>query len=349
MIVGAGSVVRDAHLPAYRMAGFNVQGITDLSLAKARRLASDWGVPRAYRSLREMVMAAPSGAVFDLALPADQAAGALGQLPAGTPVLIQKPMGETMAQARRILATCRRRRLLAAVNFQLRFAPFVTQAKSLVDQGVIGELRDIEVRLTTETPWGHFPFLRKVKRMEIPYHSIHYIDLMRHFLGDPRRVLALSLRHPELPMPASRTSIIMDYGDRVRANIQTNHFHPFGPRHQESFIKWEGTKGAIKVRMGLLLNYPKGLPDAFEVCTFSRGRPAWKTLKVRGSWFPHAFIGSMQQVLTAADGRPGALVTPVGDAIRTMACAEAAFESSARGGVSPRQFLAPRASRAPRK
>src|ERR1022692_4060294 len=53
----------------------------------------------------------------------------------------------------------------------------------------------------------------------------------------------------------------MDYGDMVRANIQTNHGHAYGPKHQESYAKWEGTRGAIKTRLGVLLDYPRGLPD----------------------------------------------------------------------------------------
>jgi len=30
---------------------------------------------------------------------------------------------------------------------------------------------------------------------------------------------------------------------------------------RRAFIKWEGTKGAIKAKMGLLMNYPDGGPD----------------------------------------------------------------------------------------
>jgi len=123
---------------------------------------------------------------------------------------------------------------------------------------------------------------------------------------------------PELAMPESRSSIIMDYGDAVRANIQTNHFHKYGPRHQESYIKWEGTRGCIMARMGLLMNYPEGLPDAFEVCTFKDGEPVWESFDLEGSWFPDAFVGSMAQLMRAADGEQDALVTPVGDIIEAM-------------------------------
>ena len=54
--------------------------------------------------------------------------------------------------------------------------------------------------------------------------------------------------------------------DDVHAVINTNHDHDFGGDHQESFIKWEGTKGVIIAKMGLLMNYPHGVADKFEFC-----------------------------------------------------------------------------------
>lgn len=336
VIAGAGGIVRDAHLPAYRRAGFPVYAIANRTRATAEQLAAAWGIPRVAATIDELIATAPAGAVFDLALPADQFAGVLRRLPPGAPVLIQKPMGETLAQAREILAICRERRLIAAINFQLRFAPFVAAAKRLIDEGAIGELRDVEARVTVSTPWDHFPFLRGVPRLEIVYHSVHHIDCVRHFLGDPIGVYAKTLRHPELAMPESRSAIILDYGDAVRANVTTNHFHHYGPRHQESYLKWEGTRGAIKAQMGLLMDYPHGAGDYLEVCRLDGGgAPEWRRHPLEGSWFPDAFIGAMAQVMRAADGEPGALVTSVEDAFRTMAVVEAAYESSARGGVRP--------------
>lgn len=338
-IIGAGSIVQDAHLPAYKLAGFPVHSITNRSVERAEQVAAAWGIPHVENDLETLVANAPHSAVFDLALPANKFAEALSLLPIGSPVLIQKPMGETMAQAQEILSVCRERRLIAAINLQLRFAPYVLAAKRLISEGAIGDLRDMEVRVTVETPWDHFAFLKNVPRLEIIYHSVHHIDCIRHFLGTPAGIYAKTLRCPELNMPESRSVIIMDYGDRVRANVETNHFHRFGARHQESYIKWEGTRGAIKATMGLLMDYPKGLPDSFEVCRFIDGKPVWETIALEGSWFPHAFIGSMAQVMRAADGDPDALVTSVEDIIETMACVEAAHASSAAGGVSPNQFL----------
>lgn len=336
LIIGSGGIVKDAHLPAYRIAGFPVWGIYNRTRPRAEALAAEFGIGRVFDDLDEAIAAAPENIIFDLALPASLFAETLRRLPRGSHVLIQKPMGEDLAQAREVQEVCRVRGLHAAINCQLRFAPFVTAARNIIDQGLIGDLLDMEMRLTTQTPWELFPFLKGLPRLEIVYHSVHYIDLIRSFLGDPRSVHARTVSHPLHPELASVCSaILLDYPAPIRATITTNHLHRFGPKHQESYLKWEGTKGAIKARVGLLMDYPHGVGDEFEYCLLdSDGNPGeWQGVTLQGSWFPEAFIGSMAQVQCHKEGTRAHMPTDVSDVIRTMEAVEAAYASSVRGGV----------------
>jgi predicted dehydrogenase len=336
VLVGAGGIVRDAHLPAYRKAGFHVEGVYDLDRARATALARDWKIDRVYASLEDAVREAPREVVWDVAVPASALPAVLQALPGGAVVLMQKPMGEDLQQARAIRDLCRAQNFVAAVNFQLRYAPYVLAARSLIDQGIIGEVHDMEVRVTVETPWRMWTFMRGIPRVEIVYHSIHYLDLMRSFLGDPQGVYAKTLRHPGAPeLAPTRSAIILDYGDMLRATITTNHHHVYGPRHQESYVKWEGTRGAIKATLGVLIDYPKGIPDSFEYCTTENGQTgAWQNVEIDGTWFPDAFVGTMSSIQRYAEGSAKALPTSVEDAYRTMALVEAAYQSSDHGATT---------------
>ena len=132
---------------------------------------------------------------------------------------------------------------------------------------MIGELHDVEVRVTCHMPWEIWTFLFGIPRMEVLYHSIHYVDLVRSFLGEPAGVYCKTVKHPrQMQLASTRTAIAFDYGDVKRATITTNHGHDFGPRHQESYFKLEGTEGAIKGRIGVNLDYPRGAPDNLEYC-----------------------------------------------------------------------------------
>ena len=333
LIIGAGGIVADAHLPAYRKAGFKVIGITNRTRSRAEDLARRFDIPRVYSNIAEAVANVPSETIYDLTTMPHQFVETLEQLPAGAAVLIQKPMGDDFSQGKEILNVCRKKKLIAAINFQLRFAPYVSAARSMINQGLIGELYDMEVKVTVNTPWELFPHVMVHPRLEIQYHSIHYIDLIRSFLGDPKSVMAKTLKHPAKELSSTRSTILFDYGNTIHAVINTNHDHIFGPRHEESFIKWEGTKGAIKAKMGLLMDYPHGVPDEFEFCLLQNGKePTWQSMQLEGSWFPDAFIGTMSSLMRYKEGSVHELPTSVEDVIKTMAVVESAYISSDKGG-----------------
>lgn len=335
VILGTGGIVKDAHLPAYRKAGYPVWGLYNRTAARAQLLADEYGIDHVFDSVAAAVGAAPDDAVYDIALMPEQYLETLEQLPDGAAVLIQKPLGQTLDEGRILRDLCARKGLIAAVNTQLRFAPYVAAARRLIADGVIGEVYDLEIRVQVDTPWHLFPHVLGLPRLEINMHSVHYVDLVRSFFGDPDSVSAATVRHPiKTEVSNTRSTIIMRYRDRpLRVTIATNHDHEFGPGHEESFIKWEGTKGAIRAQMGLLLDYPTGGPDALELVLLDEKEKGWRPVQFEGSWFPDAFIGSMGAVQRFVEGSVGDLPTAVDDVLRTMAVVEAAYESQESEGI----------------
>jgi len=97
---GAGSIVSDAHFPAYRQAGFPIAGLYDPDRSKAEALAKKWDV-KVFTSIDEAVSV--PDAIFDLATPPAAHLSVLEALPDGAPALIQKPMGSDLAAATEIL------------------------------------------------------------------------------------------------------------------------------------------------------------------------------------------------------------------------------------------------------
>ena len=332
VVIGSGGIVRDAHLPAYRLASFPVAAVVDVQVEKARKMAADFGVPLACGSIEEVIRLAPGRCIFDVAVPAGAISGILKQLPQGAAVLIQKPMGNNLDEANEIVSICRERQLTAAVNFQLRYAPVMLAAKKITDANLLGEVHDMEVRVTDFMPWDLWSFLATSSRLEILYHSIHYVDLVRSWFGTPARVLAKTVRNPHTPkLAATKSVIIMDYGDLKRVYIASNHNHTFqGSQH--SYVQWEGTEGALHAVMGVNLDYPKGKPDTL---TLVRPGEAWSQLPTEGNWFPHAFLGSMGSLQAFVTGTSSVLPTRVEDALETMKVVEAAYRSSEQDGVDP--------------
>src|ERR1700749_4261827 len=83
IVVGAGGIVHDAHLPAYQRAVFPVAALVDANLQKASALAEKFGVPLATNSIDEAVRKSPKDSVFDVAVPAKSILDILPLLPDG--------------------------------------------------------------------------------------------------------------------------------------------------------------------------------------------------------------------------------------------------------------------------
>jgi predicted dehydrogenase len=310
--IGAGGIMRNAHLPAYQDCGFEVAAICDPNREASEELAVLFDIPLVANSIANLPQ---KGVIYDLATPASAIPQVLSELPDNCFALLQKPMGETLKQAKEIVRICDDKGIRAAVNFQLRWAPYVLALKELIASTRLGEIHDLEFKVNVHTPWALWDFL-----------EIHYIDLVRDLFGEPDSVWARSIRHPDAPkLESSRSLIYFEYGDLKRAIISTYHGHKAGPKHQESYIKLEGTKGVAKLQMGLNLDYPHGGEDYLEVWT--EGEPSWKPVEFEGSWFPDAYKGPMTAMMAwASGGLPPS--TEIHSALKTMEWVEQAYAKS---------------------
>jgi predicted dehydrogenase len=325
VIIGAGGIVRDAHMPAYAKAGLTVSGVTDIDAARALSLANDHAIPTIHQSVAAAAAACGTDVVYDIAVPPHAIADILKDLPDGAAALIQKPMGSNLDDARVIRALCRDKNLKAAVNFQLRFSPMMMAARKAIEIGLIGGLLEIEVHLNIFTPWTLFPFLIPMDRVEIAVHSIHYLDTIRALAGNPDGVFARSMGDPRAAdFAQTRTSVILDYGDALRAIMSINHNHQAGRKFQSAWFRIEGTKGVMMVKLGVCFDYPNGEADELWLCENGGN---WEQVPLEGSWFIESFMGTMHNVQRFDAGEDDTLFAGVEDAFQTMALVEACFDS----------------------
>lgn len=332
VIFGAGSIVRDAHLPAYQALKFPIAGVYDPNNDKARNIGEMYNVP-VFSSVSEA--SSQSDVVFDIATPPSAHMDVLNELPIGSSVLMQKPMGSTLTEATQILQICQSRSFAACVNFQLRFAPMMLALKNIYDQGALGEIVDIDMWVALDTPWNLWEFLADLPRVEILLHSIHYFDAIRHLVGNPIGIHAKTLGHPKSKISNTRTTAILDYGERLRCALSINHNHPFGRKHQACEMRICGTKGAAYMHLGVNLNYPEGEADALEI-NLGQG---WEQINLQGGWFIDSFGYRMAQLQRFKNGEDKMLISSVEDAWHTMSLVEAAYESSAKPATKIQRLM----------
>src|SRR5699024_10959553 len=102
--IGAGMIMAECHLPAYREAGFPVAAIASRTRANAEAVAERYSVPRVHDT-PEALIDDPSVEIVDIAFPPDQQPAlvrAALKAPHIKAILVQKPVALTLEDACRL-------------------------------------------------------------------------------------------------------------------------------------------------------------------------------------------------------------------------------------------------------
>ncbi len=105
VIIGAGSIITDAHLPAYMKSGFEVQGIFDVKQEQAQKVASAHDIPVVYKTLEE---ALNQDAILDIAVPPVHLLEVVKKIPAKAVAVLQKPRAPTLMKRVRFARSLRK-------------------------------------------------------------------------------------------------------------------------------------------------------------------------------------------------------------------------------------------------
>ncbi len=329
-VVGAGAITRVAHLPAYRKAGLEVLGVCDLDLDRAEQLRGEFGLPRTY-TLDEMLDDEAIDVVDVAVVPQAQPAIIRRALAAGKHVLAQKPLAVDSTIGAELVEEARTAGLSLVVNHQMRYGEGMAAARAMAEAGWIGEVTAVTVDVDIETDFTAWDWLVTSPRLDLMYHSIHYLDTVRALLGDPHSVYCAGGRRPGQAVAGeTRTFTTLTYEDGRRALIKVNHENHTGD--QSATFRIDGSHGAIRGTIGLLYDYPHGRPDTVEVHSSVLPTDGWMPYPVTTRWIPDAFAGPMRALLREIAGH-GPAPTTAADGLRTLQLVEACYASIESGQV----------------
>src|SRR4051794_27878393 len=123
--VGAGFIMADCHLLAYRNAGFNPVAIASRNPETARKVAGRHAIPTVHETI-EALLRDPQIEILDVAVPPDLQPELIRkavQLGKGRllGILAQKPLALSVADAKDLVRRCADAGIVFAVNQNMRF------------------------------------------------------------------------------------------------------------------------------------------------------------------------------------------------------------------------------------
>jgi len=343
--IGAGFIMRDCHLVAYRQAGFNPVAIAARDPAKARAVAEQHGIARCHATVAEL-LADPAVEVLDVAVPphvsAEVIRAACAQKAHIRGILAQKPLALTVREARECVELCARAGITLAVNQNMRYDQAVRALKDLLNRGLLGEpvLATIDMRAIPH--W--MPWSQQLPSLSTFVMSIHHLDTFRYWFGTPERVLASTRPDPRTKFPHTDgiNLYILEYANGCRAASWDDVWT--GPAREgaesDVGIRWrvEGAAGLARGTIGWP-SYPARTPSTLDFTT-TQQPGYWLSPRWPEVWFPDAFVGTMAQLLCAIeDGTEPEIGGR--DNIETIALCAAVFAAAQEHRVTTvQEFLA---------
>lgn len=195
-IVGCGRIATLQVLGYLDHADAQITAVCDQDADRARRCAAEWGVPRVYTALDDLLGDGAVDAV-EILLPHHlHHPAALAALAAGKHVSLQKPPTFTLGELAELQAAAVRARRWLRVMENFMYYPPHVKARELVHAGAIGE--PLSVRITTAagrfTDGWEIPSTAQQWRMDPATcgggptcfdHGYHCFNMGRFFVAEP--------------------------------------------------------------------------------------------------------------------------------------------------------------------
>jgi len=322
--IGCGGIVNYGHIPSYKANGFNLIGGYDINPEAAEKTVQIHGLKKLYPSLNEL-LSDPSVQIVDVAVVPEEQWNVVSKVIAsGKPLLCQKPFSVNYAKAVEMTNLAQQAGLKMAVQQQFRWSSIIQAIRAIMKEGWLGDILDVQVQVSIHTPWDMWPWIASQPRLEVLFHSIHYLDSLRFLFGDPALVTSRHTKHPaQHARGETKTITTWEYGNGLQILIAICHFD-WSPGLY-SLFRVLGTDGLIEGTIGTNYDYPDGRSDTLKFTSRTQlARNFSATLP--GKWIPDAFYGPMASLMEAIQtgGEP---LTSAEDNLGTLRVVEAAYRS----------------------
>lgn len=191
-VVGCGVVANEAYLPAISKSA-ELVATCDVIEERAKRSMELWGAREYYADIDEMLKNADIEAVFVLTGMGMHAEHATKAARAGKHLLIQKPLATNMLDAKRVLGAVKRAGVKALVEPNVQMNPIYIKAKSILEEGTIGEVYWFRAGLGRGPPtWGEETFFTKQAGGPLFDLGVYQIAALTFLLGPASAVTGMA-------------------------------------------------------------------------------------------------------------------------------------------------------------
>ncbi|KRE31002.1 Gfo/Idh/MocA family protein [Agromyces sp. Soil535] len=198
-----------------------VAAVGSRALERAERFAADHGIERAYGTYEELVADPGVQVVYVAAPQSEHLHLGLLAIAAGKHVLIEKPLATNAADARALVETSRAAGVLLMEAMWSRYLPQASVIRTLIADGVLGELRAVYADHGQAIPFDptHRLYRRELGGGALLDLGIYPVQLDSMVFGAPTRVTAAG-GMTDTGVDAYAT-LVLDHGAAAQSTVST--------------------------------------------------------------------------------------------------------------------------------
>lgn len=332
-MVGAGFWSRFQLAAWKELEGAECVAVCDRVRLKAEERAEEFGVPRAYEDPEELLRREQLDFLDVVTSPETHAELVLLAAERKIPVICQKPMALSLAEAGRMVSGCREAQVPFFVHENWRWQTPIRELKRVLDEGRIG--RPFRARLTMVSGFPVFvnqPFLKELEQFVLTDVGTHVLDTARFLFGEADELCCQIQRvHTDIKGEDVATVMMqMQTGATVICEMGYAENFLERDRFPETFIFVEAEHGSAELA-----------PDFWLRVTTREGTCARRVPPPQYAWADPAYavvqssiVACHANLLAALKGE-GQAETTGEDNLRTLRLVFAAYDSAQRSEVIP--------------
>ena len=244
-VIGIGDIVTGTIAPAM-VADPQCELVAAVSrdLGRAEAFGSRFGLSFVTTDYASMLERADVDAVFIATPNALHAEEAIAAARAGKHVFCDKPLATTIDAAYAVVGACEEEGVTLGLNFHYRHLPWVEEARTMIGDGILGEIQTIEMDVGSGTRnytnWRADPAMAGIGSV---YNvGVHMLDVLNIILdAEPIEVSAMFDRSPSSGNVEMQALILIKFenGTLVYANCNERTTYP------RNMITVQGSKGRL--------------------------------------------------------------------------------------------------------
>lgn len=184
VLVGCGAMSKAWFEAARTIADVEIVGVVDLDTERAEARAKEFGLSSAVigNNLHRVLAETRPDLLFDIVVPGARHATVSAGLEAGCHVLSEKPMAETLDEARDLIRLAREAGRIHAIVQNRRYLAQIRRIRRLIASGAIGDVTSLHCDFFLAPHFGGFrEDMRHVLFLDM---AIHTFDAARFLAGD---------------------------------------------------------------------------------------------------------------------------------------------------------------------